>query len=309
MRNIFVSYPVSMHSFNKIALLIILLLIPILVHAQMPEWKYYKDKEGNTYFIDQAGKIRITRVEKYRYRPVSAAGIDYYLNYGITLIGDHRLIEGLSVLKSILALPADNNRIYNAQAKVTEVIKSLKKQHGTRYTALDESASLVLIRQNSSVEILNDHMLYSVRVPASVEVIRVNDRAGVDYRYSGLLMGIWKPYGSTSPGPNGRYDILLAVDSEKFTVRIMSLAQALARWQDNLGRDDFKRETISESENNVIKKFSNNGTPKYTGVEGIFVNDNFSYCVRLISSDSKFQTNGEIIRKIISSFKTVTKIY
>ena len=101
----------------------------ILLLAQMPDWKYFRDREGNIYFIDQAGKIRITNVRKYLHKPVSARGIDYYLEYGAELINEHRPIEGLSVLKSICALKSDNNRIYQAQVKATQLIMKLKKNN------------------------------------------------------------------------------------------------------------------------------------------------------------------------------------
>jgi hypothetical protein len=309
MRDIHISHPLSMPSVIKIALIAVLLSGASFVHAQMPEWKYFRDREGNSYYLDRMGKIRIAKTPGFRYRPVSALGIDYYLEYGITLIKEHRIIEGLSLLKSILALPADNNRIYTAQAKASEVINSLKKTHGTRYSALNESASLVLIRQNASVDLLNDRMFYFIRLPASMEVVRVKERAGVDYRYTGLLLGIWKPYEGPQTDSKGGYDLLLAVDSEKFSVRLKDLGQAAARWKDILGRDDFRREKLSESESGVIYQLLGTGAQKFSGAEGIFVNGNFSHCVRLISSEANYRADRGIIIKIINSFKTVSQAY
>jgi hypothetical protein len=298
-----------MHSAKKIIFLSVLLLIASAVHSQLPEWKYFRDREGNSYYLDRAGKIRIANTPGFRYRPVSALGIDYYLEYGITLIKEHRIIEGLSLLKSILALPVESNRVYTAQAKASEAVNSLKKAHGTRYAALNESASLVLIRQNASVDLLNDRMCYFIRLPASVEVVRVRERAGVNYRYTGLLLGIWKPYEGPQTESHGRYDLLLAVDSEKFSVRVRDLDQAAARWKDVLGRDDFRREKLSESESGVIYRLLGNGAPKYSGAEGIFVNGNFSHCVRLISSETNYRADRGIINNIMNSFKAVSKAY
>ncbi|OHD68773.1 MAG: hypothetical protein A2W19_10950 [Spirochaetes bacterium RBG_16_49_21] len=292
---------------RKPSLIMILVLGSFFFQSQMPEWKYFKDREGNTYFIDQAGKIRITDVGKYRYKPVSAKGIDYYLHYGITLINDHRLTEGLSVLKSILALPADNNRIYDAQAQAAKMVNSLKKREGTRYSALDESAALILFRRNSFITIINDRMLYSFQVPAELEVVRVMERAGAGYRYSGLLMGIWKPDMKSSAGSNGRYDMLLAVDSEKFSVPFKDLAQAIERWRYNLGFDDLQRKKLLESETRVIYHFKKSGTARYEGAEGIITNGRFSYCIRLITSEANYQVNTEMITKILDGFEVVSK--
>ncbi len=294
---------------KRIAILALLLFDASIIHPQMPDWKYFRDREGNSYFLDRTGRIQLAKTPDYRYKPVSAAGIDYYLEYGSALIREHRLIEGLSLLKSILALTADSSRIYNAQAKAAEMVNLLKKTRGPRYTALDESASLVLIRQDASVEILNDLMFYSLRVPSSFDVVRVRERAGSGYRYAGLLLGIWKPYGSPRQGTGGKCDLLLAVDSEKFSVRIKDLSQASARWRDVLGPDDFRREKQAETGSGVIYQLLGGGSQKFSGVEGIFFNDNFSHCVRLISSEANYRADRQVLLDIINSFKTVSRAY
>lgn len=146
--------------------------------AQMPDWKYFRDREGNTYFFDQAGKIRITSMKQYRYRAVSPRGIDYYLEYGTELINEHHPIEGLSVLKSICALKNDNNRIYQAQVKAADLIMKLKKRNGPRFTSMNESASLMIYTVDDGIEIINDQMMYSFKVPGRVDVVRKVDRGG-----------------------------------------------------------------------------------------------------------------------------------
>jgi hypothetical protein len=287
--------------------IVILLFGSFLIQSQMPDWKFFKDREGHTYFIDRAGKIRITDVGKYHYKPVSAGAIDYYLHYGITLVNDHRLTEGLSVLKSILALPADNNRIYTAQAQAAGMIHSLKKREGTRFPALDESASLILFRRDSLIQIINDHMFYSLTVPAELEVIRVRMRAGVDYRYSGVLIGIRESGKNSAAASNGVYEALLAVDGEKFSVRYKTLAQAVERWRYNHGFDDFQRTIVSQSGTKVVYHFRKNGSAAFEGMEVIIINGYFSYCVRLITSKSKYKVNKGMIKKIIDDFRAVSK--
>ena len=269
---------------------------------QMPDWKFFKDREGNAYFIDQAGKIRVTDAVPYRYRPVSARGIDYYLHYGITLIDEHRIEEGLSVLKSILALPVDNNRVYKAQVKASERINYLKKRHGPRFSAINDSASLILIRRESAVTVTNDRMMYGFSSPDRIEVIRKRDRSGVNFRYSGILFGI----GGAGAKPGGPYELLFAVDCEKFSLPLKDLSQAVEKWGENLGHDDLVREVVERSDTRLVQEFSYRGTPAYSGMEGIFINGTYSYFVRLLSSGTGYDANRKAIKDIMASFNTVS---
>ena len=54
--------------------------------SQMPGWKFFKDYDGNTYYIDKNGKIRTSGKPEFKYKAVSVDGIDYYLNQGLELI-------------------------------------------------------------------------------------------------------------------------------------------------------------------------------------------------------------------------------
>jgi hypothetical protein len=290
---------------TSILLILLICLFPLL--AQMPDWKYFRDREGNTYFIDQAGKIRITDVREYGYRPVSSRGIDYYLNYGTTLIQDHRLAEGLSVLKSICALPVDNNRIYQAQVKAMELINTLKRRNGPRFTALNESASLVLFKEDDVTNIINDQMFYSFSAPCRIRVIRKRDRAqaGVDYRYSGVQFGIQKSNGKDVQA--GKFDMLMAVDSEKFSVPIKNIADAADKWKWNIGYDGLAREVVSRDDKRLIYHFRSSGPVIFAGLEGIFLNANYTHCIRIVSSESGYLANREFIRNLMESFKTVSR--
>ncbi len=287
--------------------LLFLLICLLPLQAQMPDWKYFRDREGNTYFIDQAGKIHITDVREYRYRPVTPRGIDYYLNYGTTLIKDHRLAEGLSVLKSICALPVDNNRTYQAQVKAMELVNMLKKRNGPRFTALNESASLILFMVDDVTKIINDHMFYSFQVPCRIHVVRTRDRAqaGVDYRYSGIQFGLQTTGGRDRQA--GEFDMLMAVDSEKFSVQLKNITDAVEKWKWNIGYDGLVREELARSEDRLLYQFRSSGPVIFTGMEGIFVNKNYTHCVRIVSSEAGYRVNRELMRKVMESFRTVSK--
>lgn len=293
--------------FQHTSILLFSAICLFLLPAQMPDWKYFRDREGNTYFIDQAGKIRITDVKEYRYRPVSSRGIDYYLNYGTTLIQDHRLEEGLSVLKSICALPVDNNRIYQAQVKSMELINALKRRNGPRFEALNESASLILFIRDDVTHVINDQMYYSFRVPWTIGVIRKRDRGrtGVDYRYSGVQFGLRR---SGAKGAQiGEFDMLMAVDSEKFSVAIKNIDDAADKWKWNIGYDGLVRKVVSQEDNRLIYQFRSSGPAIFAGLEGIFLNENYTHCVRIVSSEQGYRENREFMRNLIESFTPVAK--
>ena len=273
--------------------------------SQMPDWKFFRDREGNTYFIDQAGKIRIIDAREYRFLPVTPRGIDYYLHYGAALIQEHRVTEGLSVLKSIRALPADNNRIYQAQVKATELMDALKKKNGPRFTTMNESASLIIFQTNTGIAIINDMMFYSFQVPGRVTEIRKRDRAGLDYRYEGVLFGV--KTSSTAGNNENAYDILFAVDSEKFAVKFNNCTEAAENWKGALGYDGLVREPLVQGDDRLVYAFRSNGTPNYSGIEGVFVNGTFSHYARLISSNEGYRSNGHVMRKIMDSFRVVAK--
>jgi hypothetical protein len=282
----------------------LLFLASLLLLSQMPDWKFFRDRQGNAYYIDQAGKIRITNMAEYNYRAVSPRGIDYYLNYGTTLIQDHRVPEGLSVLKSIRALPDDNARIVQAQVRATELINSLKKRNGPRFTAQNEAASLMFIESEGGVRVINDRMYYSFRGPAGLSVIRKNNRAGLDYRYEGVLFGAR----SEQPAGGGAkaYDFLIAVDSERYAVRFKNIDQAVELWRGIIGYDGLERRTLDKGEDRIVYEFSNRGEPRYNGVEAIFINGKFTHCARVISSDAGYRAGSAMMNDVMKSFRIVS---
>ncbi len=285
----------------------LILAASVILLSQMPDWKYFRDREGNTYFIDQAGKIRITNVKGYRYKPVSSRGIDYYLHYGAELINEHRPTEGLSVLKSICALKNDNNRIYQAQVKAAELIMNLRKRNGPRFTAMNESASLMLIQADDGIAVINDVMLYSFTAPERIDVIRKVDRSGLDYRYSGILFGVIPAGSGDDRRVAGAYEMLAAVDTEKFAVPFKNLSEAVEKWKGNIGYEGVTREVLLQKGDRLICSFRNSSTPRFAGIEGIFLNGTFSHYVRLISSDSRYPENRNRMRKIMDSFRIVSR--
>ncbi|HOD13534.1 MAG TPA: hypothetical protein PK307_11455 [Spirochaetota bacterium] len=283
---------------------VMVVLASIALTAQMPDWKFFRDREGNTYFIDQGGKIRITDTPERPYRAVSPRGIDYYLNFGITLINDHRVHEGLTVLKSIRALPADNGRIVQAQVKATEVLNSLKRRNGPRFDEQNEAASLMFIETEGGVRAINDRMYYSFTGPAGLSVIRKNNRGRLEYRYEGVLFGARGT--AASNGESKAYDFLIAVDSEKFAVRFKDLDQAIEYWQGRAGYGGLERRVREKRDDRIVYSYTNRSAPRYAGLEAVFVNGKITHCVRLITSEDGYLKYGTKMDAVMSSFRIVS---
>jgi len=276
----------------------------LILMSQMPDWKFFRDRQGNTYYIDQGGKIRITETVAYDYRAVSPRAIDYFLNYGITLIQEHRIHEGLSVLKSIRALPAGNARVEKAQVRATEIINGLKKRNGPRFTGQNEAASLMFIEEEGGVRVINDRMYYSFRGPPGLSLIRKKNRAGLDYRYEGVLFGAREA--SQAGGGAKAYDFLVAVDSERYAVPFRNIDQAVRLWRGIIGYDGLERTLIETRDDRVVYAFSNRGEPRYNGVEAVFVNGKLTHCARVISSDAGYRAGGDVMNDVMKSFRIVS---
>ena len=142
-------------------------------------------------------------------------------------------------------LPADNNRIVQAQVKATEVINTLKRRNGPRFTAQNDAASLMFIESEGGIRAINDRMFYSFSGPAGLTVIRKSNRGRLEYRYEGVMFGARNA--PASGGESKAYDFLIAVDSEKFAVRFKNLDQAVKYWQGTIGYGGLERRVAGKA--------------------------------------------------------------
>jgi len=286
-------------------LFFLLVVLPLpAAHAQMPDWVILRDRDGNRYYADPNGRIYCSGKPEFDYKPVSAEGIDYYLHQGVSLIAGHHKAEGLALLKSILALPAASARITDAQAKASLHVNSLVRKEGTRYERLAREASLLLYREGKDTTLVNDAMRYSMRIRGSVTVMRRRVREGGKvYVYYGILLGVRfeddMPGSAREPG----YDLLVAVDSERFPHGVASAARLEQSWRKNLGWDTFTRTVQERNAEKTVYSFVDAGDPRYSGFEGFFVRNNYGYCVRTISTKQKFDSRREVIAAIMRGFR------
>jgi hypothetical protein len=274
--------------------------------AQDPDWKFFKDREGNKYFIDRNGKIWTAGRPEFLYKPVSHQGIDYYLRQGIELIDNRYRVEGLTILKSILALPPDNSRITRAQNEAVKKINYLKKNDGDRFITLNESANILLVKDQKSVKVINDWMYYSLDIPADVTIIKNTKRGKLGYNYNGLLIGIRIEGGVEEKKKEGmKFDFLLAVGSEKFHGDLKNIDELENKWRMTLWEDVFKRKILEKNEGRLIYQFSTKDNPRYSGFEGLYANRNYGYMVRIITTELIFEKHSELMKDIINKFSHV----
>jgi hypothetical protein len=272
--------------------------------AQMPDWSLIIDKDNNRYYIDKNGKIWTSGKPEFDYKPVSIEGLDYYLNQGIELIKDHNKTEGLTLLKSIMALPVTNDIVYKAQIAATKQINHLIKTEGNRYNDLNENASILLFKDGNSVTLINDNMQFSIKAEAFFKIISSRTRQKLNYKYYGILLGyrFTKEAGEDKKDYSG-YDLLIAVDCEKFPYNIKNLEKFIDDWRKRTGNDTFERSIIKKNSSQIIYNYKDKYTPFYSGFEGFYIKNNFGYYLKAITSQELFRKYKTEITKVIDSFK------
>lgn len=269
----------------------------------MPDWKFFKDREGNKYYLDRAGKIRTLGEPEFTYRPVSTDGIDYYLNQGRELVLRRYQLQGLTILKSILSLPVTNNRIRKAQEVASGEINRMLKRGGPRFRALNRRASIILISEGEQRKLINDLMNYSLVTDLDLILLKNRLREKINYTYNGTLLGfnIKKSKGAKKNG----FDFLMAIDSEKYRMDIKNLEIAQKNWVLKLGIDKLIRELVKKDDEHIIYRFVQRGDPSLSGYEGIFYNGHFSYIIRIIVPLENFNQLREKMEKLLESFKVI----
>ncbi len=272
--------------------------------AQMPDWTQIIDKDNNRFFIDNNGKIWTSGKPEFDYKPVSAEGIEYYLNQGIGLIKDHNKAEGLTLLKSIMALPGRNDIVYNAQVAASKHINHLIKTEGTRYGDLNEKASLLLIKNDSSVTLINDSMKYSIKAPVFLKIISLRTRKKPDYKYCGILLAcrFTDKAGEDKKGYSG-YDLLIAIDSENFPYNIKDLEKYKDDWRKRIGNDTLERKIVRKNNLQIIINYKDKYPPHYSGFEAFYIKNNFGYCVKAITGAELFNKYKAEITNVIDNFR------
>ncbi len=292
--------------FYRYYLFIIIIFIPVFLLSQMPDWKFFIDREGNKYFLDSAGKIYITQLPASNRKIVSADGIDYYINLAEEILSRKKIVDSLLLFKSILALPENNNRIYSARVRAAKNIDNLKKKNGDRFEKYNNEASLLLYKTGDRSNIVNDSMFYSISSKGKINLIRFKIRKEKDEIYHGASVGVNFHEKEIT---DSKYESLISVDAVKKKYSILSLDEMIENWKMIFGKDTLERNELFRNNDTVIYEFSSgiNGENSqiYKGFEVQKYNGNFIYYLRIVSSGMKFEKVKDSMRDIALSFKTV----
>jgi hypothetical protein len=291
------------HKLTKIfsSFFVIIFLFPGYLYAQLPGWVLTRDHDGNKYYIDSRGKIWTSGMPEYKYKPVSLAGIDYYLNQGIYLIKNHYIPDGLTILNSILAMPVTNNRIYKAQAKAAGEVNKLKKREGQRYSRHIEKSPLLLYHDEKSTVIENQISHYRMKIPCEITILNSSHRKKYRYLYHGLLAGL--SFRQATNNRPEKFDALLALDSEEFKSIITSTAELKTHWEITLGDDTFSRGELYRERKMLLYTLEYSMSRPFSGYEGYFYNGNNGYFMRIIFSNSTMEKDREMMLNIMKGFK------
>lgn len=281
------------------------ILISADAYAVMPEWAFFRDRDGNRYYFDRQGGIHVPASPGKSSTPVNPGSIDYHINHGIELIRSGHRIEGLTVLRSIIAMPDSDERVLRARKRAVKALARLEKREGPRYTELYMAASPLLYRTGTGVNVVNEEMRYSLEVPFNTVLLKKKVRRKGRYIYFGITLGSGKAGAKTGDEGTGAWSFLIAVDSEKFPADIRGLERAEKNWWHKTGYADVDRFPVSRETGHAIYEFKSRQAPFYSGIEGIYVNGSITLMVRLITPSESYSRNRSVMRDIINKIVIV----
>jgi hypothetical protein len=244
----------------------------------MPDWKFFKDREGNKYYYDRAFKIRVIDSGTFEYRPVRKEGIDYYFNSGIELIKEGRYSEGLFYLKSIKTLPDNDRRIKDISIDASKWINYLYKKHGTRFEHYDRESTVLISFTGDKYSLINEKLRYKIVLTKRPFIIK-----GVwKYNYTGYGLKFGININSGDIKTDSGYDCIAGIESRIINAGIESVDEAAESWRNELGRDNFYRNVILKKEDRIIYSYSYEGGVPFSGLEAIYLNRGIIHILRVM---------------------------
>ncbi len=273
------------------------------VFAQLPGWRTVHDSDGNRYYIDRSGRIHTDGANEFPSGPVSAEGIDFYLARGLQLLQEHRPAEGLTILKTIMALPQKDDRIFQAQARTAREIDRLKKKEGGRYAKLDRLSSLLVFREGEELSLINVSAGYSIKFPCRATIIRHTMKERPHYFHSGILTGLNLDISPSNKEKTTTYDALIALDTERFKSTLKNAGQLKSHWDNTSGGDSFERKAILSKEDSLMFEYRSPLSGEYWGYEKYCIRGKSGFFLRFITARNLTEIQRVKVMKILESLK------
>lgn len=279
--------------------LVILLSIPLF--AQMPDWKFFRDREGNTWYYNRAGKIMLTDDSLHGFQPVNSSSIDYYVARMKQFALEGKPVEALRIAQALLWLPGGNTRLTGASQQARKIIEYLNRKHGSRMVLYRHRASLYLVKHDDTASAVNELMRYSLSYRGKLSVYRFASRTGNHYLYQGVTLAL---SGRSETGKHADY--LVSIDSEKTRSPATSVQDLLLQRKISRGASVTDQEVVSIDKHQAITAFTSSDR-KYGGYETASVSGHYQYLVRIIAPYRTYRSRSQEMLDIIKSLRIVTE--
>lgn len=278
---------------KRLSLLFCIIFLPsvfVSLSAQMPDWKFFRDREGNSYYYDRTYKIRIAETIDFDFVPVTAAGIDFFFHTGVELINEGRYPEGLFYLKSIRALKSENARVRSKQAEAAKWMNFLEKRHGTRYQLYDNESSVILTGSKEGYNIINSRLFYSMVTPHRPFIVN----KGWKYHNKGYGLKIGARI--DEKGEYQGYDYIIGVESRTLPGAAPPPDEAYKWLMLETGMDVLKRVEIFRAGDRVLYSIKYPEGVPFSGFECVYTNSKTIHLARGFFHDSVSGAVSESVR-------------
>lgn len=264
-----------------------------IARAQMPDWKYFRDRDGNSYYYDRTFRIRITDAGEPDYIPVTTSGIDYYFHTGVELINSGKYPEGLFYLKSIRTLGDTSNRVRNVQIDAAKWMNYLERKHGPRFEIYDNESSITLTGENNRFYLNNTKLFYGLTIPHRPHILKK------EWKYNGTGYGLKFGARIDEKGSYDGFDYLTGIESRILKGGSPSVDEAHAMWVRELGVDSFSRKEIYRKADRILYEIKYPGSTPFSGIEGIYVSNNRIHLARVFFHDSMSGNVYESVKSML----------
>lgn len=274
---------------------LVFLLFPFNANPQMPDWKYFKDREGNSYYYDRTFRIRIAETPDTELIPVTEKGIDFYYNTGVELINEKKYPQGLFYLKSIRTLGSTSSRVRKVQIESAKWMNYLEKKHGTRYVLYDNESAITLTGENNRYYLTNSKLFYGMTISHRPSLLKK------EWKYRGTGYGLKFGVKVNDKGNYEGFDYIAGIESRILQGGSPTAAEAQNIWIHEMGADSLIRKEILKRDNRIIYDIKYPGDAEVSGVEGIYVSKNRIHLARVFYHNSLSSDVYESVKLMLQS--------